>query len=195
MKKCLIALMFLSLPAMAAKVGATAPSFNLPNQSGKQVSLADYKGKTVVLEWLNHECPYVKKHYNAGNMQALQKKYTGKDVVWLSIISSAPGKQGYMKGEEITKAVAEKKAAPSHVLIDADGKVGKAYKAKTTPHMYVINPEGTLVYAGAIDDKPTTDVEDVKGATNYVANALDELMNGKEISKSYTKAYGCSVKY
>jgi len=194
--KILFTILFLfSLPLMAAKVGTTAGDFTLKNQDGKAISLSSLKGKYVVLEWLNHECPYVKKHYNAGNMQALQKKYTAKDVVWVSIISSAKDKQGYMAGADIKKTNKEKKSMASHVLIDADGKVGKLYDAKTTPHMYVINPEGILIYKGAIDSEPTTDVADVKGATNYVALALDAAMAGKNVITTATRAYGCSVKY
>jgi peroxiredoxin len=184
-----------ALSAHAAKVGEMAPEFELKNANGKTVKLSDFKGKHVVLEWLNHDCPYVKKHYDSGNMQELQKKITADGTVWLSIISSAPGKQGYLQGGEVARITKDKKASPTDVLVDSAGKVGKAYDAKTTPHMYVIDPTGKLVYAGAIDDKPTTDVKDVKGATNYVTAALDALKKNEPVKTSVTKAYGCSVKY
>jgi peroxiredoxin len=196
MKQLLFAtLLLFSLNAHALKVGEAAPDFELKNAAGKTVKLSDYKGKTVVLEWLNHECPYVKKHYDSGNMQALQQKYTSQGTVWLSINSSAPGKQGYLQGGEVSQMTKSKKASPTDVLIDSSGKVGKTYDAKTTPHMYVIDPKGILVYMGAIDDKPTTEVEDVKGATNYVAAALDALKANQPVKTTVTKAYGCGVKY
>lgn len=197
MKKLFLGLFItaFTLQAHAIKVGEAAPDFELTNASGKTVKLSDYKGKQVVLEWLNHDCPYVKKHYDSGNMQDLQKKVTADGTVWLSIISSAPGKQGYLQGGEVARITKDKKALPSEVLVDASGKVGKMYDAKTTPHMYVIDASGKLVYMGAIDDKPTTDVADVKGATNYVTAALDSLKKKEAIKTSVTKAYGCSVKY
>ena len=179
----------------AAEVGQPAPAFTLTDTQGKSHNLADFKGKTVVLEWINHECPFVVKHYSAGAMQALQKEYTAKGVVWLSICSSAPGKQGHMSPEAWNKATAEKGAAPTAVLLDEDGKVGKLYQAKTTPHMYVINPEGILVYAGAIDSIKSAKADDVPKATNYVKAALNEVLAGKPVSTASTEAYGCSVKY
>ena len=179
----------------APQVGQPAPAFTLTDSNGQSHNLSDFKGKFVVLEWLNHGCPFVVKHYESGNMQNLQKEYTGKDVVWLSIVSSAPGKQGHMSPEETNKAKAEKGSAATAILLDEDGKVGKLYDAKVTPELYVINPEGVLVYMGAIDDKNSTDAADVAGAKNYVKQALDEAMAGKPVSEPTTAAYGCSVKY
>ncbi|NJK91672.1 MAG: thioredoxin family protein [Blastochloris sp.] len=179
----------------AADVGKPAPDFKLTDTNGKSHNLSDFKGKTVVLEWINHGCPFVVKHYASGNMQKLQKTYTAKDVVWLSICSSAEGKQGYMKPEEWNKTTAEKGAAPTAVLLDADGKVGQLYGAKTTPEIFIINPEGVLVYEGAIDSIKSTDQADVAKAENYVSKALEELMAGKPISTASTPPYGCSVKY
>jgi len=179
----------------APQTGQPAPEFTLTDSNGKSHKLSDFKGKFVVLEWLNHGCPFVKKHYDGGNMQGLQKEYTGKDVVWLSIASSAPGKQGHMSPEETNKAKEEKGSAATAILIDEDGTVGKLYDAKVTPELYVINPEGTLVYMGAIDDKKSVDAADVAGAKNYVKQALDEALAGNPVSEPATEAYGCSVKY
>jgi len=199
MKKILSSLCALAISmglAMAAPaVGSPAPEFTLTDSNGQSHNLSDFKGKFVVLEWLNHGCPFVVKHYESDNMQSLQREYTGRDVVWLSIVSSAPGKQGHMSPEETNAAIAEKNAAPTAVLLDEDGTVGKLYDAKVTPEMFIINPEGILVYQGAIDDKSSTDVADVAGAKNYVKQALDELLSGQEVSEPTTKAYGCSVKY
>lgn len=178
-----------------AKIDAPAPDFTLLDSNGNEHSLSDFKGKYVVVEWINFGCPFVKKHYNSGNMQSLQKKYTGKNVVWLSICSSAEGKQGYFGNEEINEQLKDKAAAMTAYLIDESGKVGHMYNAKTTPHMYIVNPEGILVYAGGIDDKASTDEDDIETATNYVSTALDALMAGKEIADKVTKPYGCSVKY
>lgn len=179
----------------AAEVGAKAPDFGLPDSQGKQRKLSDYKGKVVVLEWLNFDCPFSKKHYRGGNIQGLQKDYAAKDVVWLSIISSAPGKQGNYPPEDVNKTVKERGASPAAVLLDPKGDVGRLYDAKTTPDMYVIDPKGVLVYSGAIDDKPTTDVEDIPGARSYVREALDAVLAGKPVKTGYVKPYGCSVKY
>jgi peroxiredoxin len=179
----------------APEVGQPAPAFTLTDSNGQSHNLADFKGKFVVLEWLNHGCPFVKKHYDSNNMQNLQKEYTGKDVVWLSIVSSAPGKQGHMSPAETNAAKAEKGSAATAVLLDEDGTVGKLYDAKVTPALYVINPEGNLIYAGAIDDKKSVDAADVEGATNYVKQALDEALAGQPVSTSKTEAYGCAVKY
>lgn len=198
MKKLILLGLLISaftLNAYALKIDEMAPEFELKNSSGKAVKLSDYKGKTVVLEWINHECPYVQKHYNSGNMQELQKKSTTEGIIWLSINSAAPGKQGYLQGGEVDRVTKDKKANPTQVLIDSNGKVGKAYDAKTTPHMYVIDPTGKLVYMGAIDDKATTDVADIKGATNYVVAALDALKKNEPVKTTVTKAYGCAVKY
>ena len=179
----------------APQVGQPAPEFTLTDSNGKSHNLSDFKGKFVVLEWLNHGCPFVKKHYDGGNMQRLQKEFTGKDVVWLSIVSSAPGKQGHMSPEETNKTKEEKGSAATAILNDEDGTVGKLYDAKVTPELYVINPEGTLIYAGAIDDKKSVEPADVAGAKNYVKQALDEAMAGKPVSEPITEAYGCGIKY
>jgi peroxiredoxin len=162
---------------------------------GQKRSLQDFKGKYVVLEWVNHGCPFVKKHYDSGNMQALQKELTGQGAVWLSICSSAEGKQGNMTPAEWKTALAEKKVAATATLLDPEGTVGKTYGAKTTPHMYLIGPDGKLLYKGAIDDRPSTDKADVNGAKNYVRAAFLEAKEGKPVSESDTQAYGCSVKY
>jgi len=194
--KSILALLVAAGTAVAApSVGQPAPEFTLTDSNGQSHNLSDFKGKFVVLKWLNHGCPFVQKHYDGGNMQGLQKAYTGKDVVWLSIVSSAPGKQGHMSPEETNKAKEEKGSAATAVLIDEDGTVGKLYDAKVTPELFVINPEGTLVYAGAIDDKKSVDAADVAGAKNYVKQALDEALAGNPVSEPTTEAYGCSVKY
>jgi len=181
--------------AAAPAVGKAAPNFKLTDTSGKKWDLSGQKGKVVVLEWFNHGCPFVKKHYESGNMQKLQKEYTGKGVIWLSINSSAKGKQGNAAPAEHDKAFKDKNAAPSAILIDEDGAVGRAYGAKTTPNMYVIDKKGKLVYAGAIDDKSGFDLAEVASAKNYVKAALDELLSGKTVTVAETKPYGCSVKY
>jgi peroxiredoxin len=196
MKKLISILFFLTAAAIAAVTsGESAPDFNLTDTEGKKHSLADYKGKYVVLEWVNHGCPFVQKHYNSGNMQKLQKWAQDKEVVWLSICSSAPGKQGHMSGEEWNATTKEKNAQPAAVLIDEDGQVGKKYDAKTTPHMFVISPEGKLIYQGAIDSIKSADPGDVEKADNYIRIALDAAMAGKPVEQSSTKPYGCSVKY
>lgn len=179
----------------AAIVGQRAPSFELRDADGKSVKLESYRGKYVVLEWTNFGCPFVAKQYGSGNMQSLQKKYTEKGVVWLSICSSAKGKQGYVDGAGAKEGMKERDAAPTRFLLDPKGSVGKSYGAKTTPHMFVIDPKGTLIYNGAIDDKPSTNKDDVPGAKNYVAAALDESMAGEKVAMSATQPYGCSVKY
>jgi len=181
--------------AADAVVGQAAPAFTLTGTDGKAHSLSEFQGKYVVLEWVNHDCPFVKKHYGSGNMQKLQKKYTAEGVVWLSINSSAPGKQGNFPPAEADALTKEKKASPTALLLDPDGTVGKAYGAKTTPHMYVIDPKGTLVYAGGIDDKPSTDAADIAGARNHVDQALSEALAGKPVTVASSTPYGCSVKY
>jgi peroxiredoxin len=181
--------------AAQARIGEPPPAFSLADSKGRAISLADFKGKTVVLEWTNHDCPYVRKHYGGNNMQMLQKKWTGQGVVWLTLISSAPGSEGYVTGEEADKLTAARSAAPSHVLLDPKGDVGRAYGAQTTPHMYVIKGDGTLAYMGGIDDKPTTRLEDLKTAKNFVDAALTELAQGKPVSRTTARPYGCSVKY
>ena len=178
-----------------AVVGKAAPDFTVADTSGKAHTLSSYKGRHVVLEWVNFGCPFVAKHYGSGNMQRLQKAYMDKGVVWLAVNSSAEGKQGHHSPAEVHALLKEKASAPTAYLLDTDGKVGHLYGAKTTPHMYVIDPKGTLVYAGGIDDRPTTDVADIAGATNYVQAALDETLAGKPVSTAVTKPYGCSVKY
>jgi hypothetical protein len=178
-----------------AEIGKSAPNFTLPDSNGMSHSLSDYEGKIVVLEWLNHGCPFVGKHYNSGNMQKLQKTYTDKGVIWFSIISSAPGKQGYCTPEEANEITAEKHAVPTAVLLDPEGTVGKLYGAKTTPHMFIIGKDGKLVYKGGIDDIRSTNVEDIAKAKNYVQMALDELLAGKEVTVKTSQPYGCSVKY
>jgi peroxiredoxin len=179
----------------AAVVGEKAPDFTLTDVKGAKHTLSSLKGKHVVLEWVNYDCPFVQKHYGSGNMQKLQKMASGKGVVWLAVNSSADGKQGNFTPAVVESRSKEHGAAFSAYLLDPDGKVGKAYGAKTTPHMYLIDPQGTLVYAGGIDDKPSTDVEDIKSAKNYVQAALDESLAGKKISTSTSKPYGCSIKY
>ncbi|PSQ97931.1 MAG: thioredoxin family protein [Bacteroidetes bacterium SW_9_63_38] len=178
-----------------ATVGEPAPSFTLPDTDGESHSLSDFKGTYVVLEWLNFECPFVGKHYGTGNMQRLQKTFTEKGVVWLSIVSSARGKQGYYPPQEMTAQKEQRDAHMSAILMDPSGEVGRTYGATVTPHMYVINPEGTLIYKGGIDDKPTTDEADVKGATNYVKTALTQAMNGNEVDPKTAAPYGCTIKY
>jgi len=183
-----------SAPAQV-RVGASAPAFTATDSHGQSHSLSQYHGKYVVLEWHNQGCPYTRKHYVSGNMQNLQKEWTAKGVVWFTVISSAPGQQGYVTPPEENAYVEKMHAAPTAVLMDPDGKVGHLYGAKTTPQMFVINPEGNLIYAGAIDDKPTPDVDDIRGADNYVNDALTAAMAGKPVATPYTRSYGCSVKY
>jgi len=184
------------LPAIwAAKIGEAAPDFTATASNAKTIHLADYRGKYVVLEWHNNGCPYVGKHYRSGNMQRLQKEWTGKGVIWLTILSSAPGKQGYVTASEENDYLTKMQAAPTAALLDPTGEIGHLYDAKTSPQMVVINPEGILIYSGAIDDKPTTDLQDVPTATNYVSLALEESMAGKPVQTSTTRPYGCSVKY
>ena len=182
-------------PGTQARIGAPAPGFSLADSSGKTVSLADFKGKTVVLEWTNHDCPYVRKHYGGNNMQALQKKWTGQGVVWLTLISSEPGSQGYVTAEQANKLTKDRGAAPTAVLFDPKGEAGHAYGAQTTPHMYVITGNGTLVYMGGIDDKATTRLEDLKTAKNFVDAALGEVAEGKPVSVTTSRPYGCTIKY
>lgn len=179
----------------AATVGQPAPAFSVKDSQGKTHTLAQYKGKTVVLEWTNDQCPFVKKHYGAGNMQTLQKEAAGSGVVWLSVISSAPGKQGHVSGAAADALTASRKAVPAAVLLDESGAVGRAYGAKTTPHMYVIDKAGTLVYAGGIDDKPSADPADIPTSKNYIKLALADLAAGKAVATSTSRPYGCSVKY
>ncbi len=177
------------------KPGMAAPDFILKDMTGADRKLSDFKGKFVVLEWFNKDCPYVKKHYSSNNMQDLQKKYTGKGVVWLSMYSSSKGKQGYEEPAEALKTIKDLKASSTHQLSDASGKVGTMYGAKTTPHMYIINPEQKVIYVGAIDDNSSSDSKDIPKSKNYVSTALDLAMSGKPVEVQNTKPYGCGVKY
>ncbi len=198
--KILTLILFLSLTTSLiaenkAKIGEKAPDFTLTDSKGKTHKLSDFAGKYVVLEWINFDCPFVVKHYKSENMQKLQKEYKDKGVIWLSICSSAEGKQGHFDNDEINKRIKDYKAQMTAYLIDEDGTVGKLYDAKVTPHMYIINPEGKLIYQGAIDSIKSTDTEDVKKAKNYVRLALDAALIGKTIETKTTVPYGCSVKY
>lgn len=196
MLKSLMFAAALVVPAAAAPVvGEAAPAFTGKDTKGEAVSLSDYAGKTVVLEWTNDGCPYVKKHYNAGNMQKTQEAAAADGVVWLTIVSSPEGKQGFVTPEQADKLTTDRAAKPTGVILDTDQVIARAYEAKTTPHMFVVNPEGKLVYAGAIDDKPTAKAEDVEGATNYVLAALDDMKNGRPVATAETEPYGCAVKY
>ena len=178
-----------------ARVGAAAPAFTATDSNGQAHSLSQYHGKYVVLEWHNQGCPYTRKHYVSGNMQNLQKEWTAKGVVWFTVISSSPGQQGYVTPSQENAYLEKMHASPSAVLMDSDGKVGHLYNAKTTPQMVVIDPEGNLIYDGAIDNKPTPDVDDIRGADNYVNDALTAAMAGKPVATPFTRPYGCSVKY
>lgn len=196
-RKLAFALAFLLvLPVVAAvRVGEPAPNFTATDSYGHQHSLSQYKGKYVVLEWHNQGCPFTKKHYDSGNMQKLQKLWTSKGLVWFTVISSAPGEQGYVTATQENDYVNRMGAAPTAVLLDPNGDLGHLYGAKTTPQMFVINPQGQLIYDGAIDDKPTTEQSDIAGATNYVTAALEESLAGKPVAVTASRPYGCSVKY
>ena len=179
----------------AQVLGRPAPNFTLADANGRPVSLSDFRGRTVVLEWNNPECPFSRKHYGSGNMQRTQAAAVGDGIVWLTINSSAPGNQGHMNGAEARAFLASSGARPAHYLLDPGGEVGRAYDARTTPHMYVINGAGSLVYAGAIDDRPTANPDDIPGARNHVLAALAELKAGRPVSVASSRPYGCSVKY
>jgi peroxiredoxin len=179
----------------APPVGSAAPDFSLADAKGKTHSLSQYKGKYVVLEWFNPECPFVKKHYGSGNMQKLQEEYTDKGVVWLTIDSSAPGTEGNLSPEQAEKIMTAWKTHQTALLLDPEGKAGRAYGAKNTPNMVVISPEGKIAYEGAIDSKATPNPADIPKSTNYVKVALDESLAGKGVTTATTKPYGCSVKY
>lgn len=195
LKMLVLATAFAASAAQAApKVGEPAPAFTATDSNGKTVKLSDYQGKFVVLEWSNAECPFVKKHYS-GNMQSLQKEETGKGVAWLTVISSAPGKQGNVDGKQANALSKERGASPTAVLLDPTGKIGHEYEAKTTPHMFVIDPKGKLVYMGGIDSIASADAEDIPQAKPYVKTALAEAMAGKPVTDAVTKPYGCSIKY
>jgi peroxiredoxin len=191
----LFLVVFLISSAYAVKVGESAPDFQATDSNGQAHKLSQYRSKFVVLEWHNTGCPYTRKHYESGNMQRLQREWTGKGVVWFTIISSASGQQGYVTAQQENDYLKQMKASPSAVLLDPQGDVGRLYSAKTTPHMFVINPEGVLVYDGAIDNKATTDQADISTAKNYVSQALEEAMANKPVSIPTSRPYGCSVKY
>jgi peroxiredoxin len=191
-----LALAFAAQPAAAnPEVGQPAPAFSVTDTTGKSWSLSDPSGQGMILEWTNHDCPYVQKHYGSGNMQALQKEARDAGYLWLSVISSAPGKQGHVTPAQADELTEGRGASPTAVLLDEDGTMGRAYGAQTTPHMFLIDGSGTLVYMGGIDDRATTDPADVAGATNYVRLALADLAAGKPVAKAATRPYGCSVKY
>lgn len=191
----LTAVAVLATAGYAATPGQPAPDFTVMDATGKQHRLSDYRGQTVILEWLNHDCPYVRKHYNSGNMQRLQQKYTSQGVVWFSIVSSAPGKQGHFPNDVHMQHAREKGSHANAILVDLDGTVGRAYSAQTTPQMVIITPEGTLRYNGAIDDKPTARLADIEGAHNYLETAMNEIAAGQAVSRPTTQPYGCTVKY
>jgi len=186
----------LAAPVQAApEVGKPAPAFSGTDTKGRTWSLSDMKGTPVILEWTNHDCPYVRKHYGSGNMQALQREAADAGYVWLSVISSAPGKQGHVTAAEADELTASRDAAPTAVLLDEGGDIGRAYGAKTTPHMFVIDADGILVYMGGIDDRPTTDPGDIEGADNYVRMAMSDMAAGRSVGTPVSRPYGCSVKY
>ena len=192
----LLTLLF-TMPALAAtaRIGQAAPDFTATDTNGRTQTLSAYRGKIVVLEWTNPVCPYVGKHYNTGNMQALQKQATGQGVIWLSIVSSAPGLEGNMSAAEANAYITKVGAAATARILDPDGTLGRLYGATATPHMFVIDKAGKLAYAGAIDDMPTTRPETIKIAHNYVRAALDDLQAGRPVATPVSQAYGCSVKY
>lgn len=187
--------LFLSTALAAPTIGKPAPDFTATDSNGATRKLSEQRGSTVVLEWTNHQCPFVGKHYGAGNMQALQKEAVGKGIVWWSIISSAPGKEGHVGPQQANELTSSRGASPSAVLLDPQGAIGRLYGARTTPHMFIIDPQGTLVYMGGIDDKPSTQPADVKTANNYVRAALNALQNNRPVEPAVTPPYGCSVKY
>jgi hypothetical protein len=185
----------LTLPASAVAPGIAAPDFKGTDSNGVQHSLSEYRGKYVVLEWANQGCPYDRKHYLSGHIESQQRDWTAKGVVWLSVISSAPGEQGYVTPSEENTYLKTMHAAPTAALLDPTGAIGRLYEAKTTPHIFVIDPTGKLIYQGALDNKPTTDQADLKGADNYLNDALNASMSGKPVAVQSTRPYGCSVKY
>jgi len=190
-----LVVMALSILALAVRVGEPAPNFTATDSNGKAHTLSSYRGKFVVLEWHNQGCPYTKKHYDSGNMERLQKEWTQKGVVWFTVISSAPGTQGYVTAQQENEYMQRMRAAPTAALLDPTGDLGHLYDAKTTPHMFIINPAGVLIYDGAIDDRPTPDEADIATSRNYVSLALGEAMSGKPVSTPTSRPYGCSVKY
>ncbi len=190
-----IALVFAVGGNPAAKVGEPAPDFTAKASDGKSYRVSEYRSKFVVLEWHNNGCPYTRKHYDSGNMQKLQKEWIARGVVWFTVISSAPGKQGYVTAEEENAYLTRMQAAPTAALLDPTGEVGHLYNAKTTPQMVVINPQGLIIYDGAIDDRPTAEVSDIRTARNYLSLALEQAMSGKPVETPTSRPYGCSVKY
>jgi hypothetical protein len=190
-----LALTLVSLPSLAVVPGTPAPDFKGTDSKGVQQTLSEYRGKFVVLEWANQGCPYDRKHYLSGSMEQQQRDWTAKGVVWLSVISSAPGQQGYVTRSEENAYLKTMHAAPTAAILDPDGTIGRLYGAKTTPHIFVIDPTGNLIYQGAIDDKPTPDQEDLKNAHNYLTETLTAAMAGKPVPTASTRPYGCSVKY
>jgi hypothetical protein len=194
-RSCFVAVLLLVSSASAAKVGESAPDFQATDSNGQMHKLSQYRGKFVVLEWHNNGCPYTRKHYDSGNMQRLQKDWTSKGVVWFTVISSAPGQQGYVTAQQENDYLKQTNASPSAALLDPQGQVGRLYSAKTTPHMFVISPQGVLIYDGAIDDKATTEPADIATAKNYLSQALEEAMANKPVSIPTSRPYGCSVKY
>jgi peroxiredoxin len=178
-----------------ANLDQPAPAFKAAAASGGEVSLEQYRGKTVILEWTNHQCPFVKKHYESGNIPNLQKEATSKGIVWLQVISSAPGKQGYVDGPAALKVNVERGAVPTGIVLDPEGKIAKQYEAVTTPHLFIVNPEGRLVYKGGIDSIQSSKKEDIAKADNYVKLALSDLAAGKKIAQASTQPYGCTIKY
>lgn len=200
--KLLLKLTVLTLGLLAAgvaaaqvSVGQSAPAFALTDTQGRAVKLADFKGKHVVLEWVNPGCPYVQKHYNSGNLPATQRNARARDVVWLAVNSTATDHHDYLQPADLDAWLKARSSAMTATLMDVDGKTGRAYGARATPHLYVIDPAGKLIYAGAIDSIPSASVADIKSATNYVNQALGEALAGKPVSKPVTQAYGCSIKY
>lgn len=192
---CLVSL-FLSTPLFAVvEIDQTAPNFQLIDSKGNVQELEQFRGKKVILEWTNHECPFVQKHYSSGNMQGLQKRFTDEDVVWLSIISSAEGNQGYVTADQADELTESRGAAPSFVLLDPSGDVGRTYGAQTTPHMYIVDEEGVLRYNGAIDSVRSANPADIEGSDNYIELGMASLAAGEQIKTSLTRPYGCSVKY
>ncbi len=184
-----------SATAFAVDPGEAAPAFNVKNVKGDEITLADYKGKVIVLEWINYDCPFVKKHYASGNIPKLQETYTGKDVVWISVNSSAEGEQGYLPGSDLAARSEKEGNKASQIVLDTDGKIGKAYGAVTTPQIVVIDKEGNVAYNGAIDSKPTTDAGDIASADAFAAKAIDAVLAGETVENAKNKPYGCGVKY
>ncbi|MEK6806948.1 MAG: thioredoxin family protein [Pseudomonadota bacterium] len=187
--------LFAPLVFAAPEIGQPAPAFTAIDSNGKAVKLSDFKDKHVVLEWTNNKCPFVKKHYSGGNMQGLQTFAHEKGVVWLSVISSAPGKEGHVDGAGANALTKDRGASPSHVLLDESGAIGRLYEAKTTPHMFIVAPDGKLIYKGGIDSNASADPDDIADATPYVKVALTEALAGKPVTESSTRPYGCSIKY